>query len=161
MPRQLLGLHVLADTVPPISMRHFPAAKQFNSRLNALSGRMSALTDVGYWGKNGHHLDRTGCRVLDPKRTANSPRSRQPVPGFFGTMVGSSNAVRLIGEDEGMVRRQVATHVRVLRRRSFCPGPHPRSATGCAAVASPDPPILLGACVRRARDRTGLLGAAS
>ena len=45
-----------------------------------------------------------------------------------------------------------------LRRIS---SPHPRSATGCAAVASADRPIRLGARIRRARDRTGLLGAAS
>src|SRR6476620_8877144 len=59
------------------------------------------------------------------------------------------------------VSSEVATDVRLLRRRSFCPRPHPRSATGCAAVASADRPIRLGARIRRARDRTGLLGAAS
>ena len=56
---------------------------------------------------------------------------------------------------------EVVTDVRLLRRRSFCPRPHPRSATGCAAIASADRPIRLGARIRRARDRTGLLGAAS
>jgi hypothetical protein len=37
MPRQLLGLHVLAGTVPARSMRHFLGAKQFNSRKEILT----------------------------------------------------------------------------------------------------------------------------
>jgi hypothetical protein len=70
MPRQLLGLHMLAGTLPDKHASHSSSeAIQFLAE-DALSGRTGALTDVCYWGKNGNHLDRAGCRVLDPQRTS-------------------------------------------------------------------------------------------
>ena len=54
MPGQLLGLHVLAGTVPARSMRHFLGAKQFNSRKEILT---YVQGNVRFWTQSGRQAN--------------------------------------------------------------------------------------------------------